>query len=140
MRRPLAVALTGGIAAGKSEALLAFARHGAVTASSDEVNVQILEVDAERRRLSLSLKRVEDGMQVQPKPGEDAPPPALDLSEDVFTEEPAADEAEEAEEAEEAAEAVSAEPVAEEPVAEADAVEEPEAAADEPSDEDPAAA
>jgi len=35
--RPLAVALTGGIAAGKSEALRAFARHGAVVASSDEV-------------------------------------------------------------------------------------------------------
>ena len=35
--RPLAVALTGGIAAGKSEALQAFARHGAATASSDEV-------------------------------------------------------------------------------------------------------
>jgi dephospho-CoA kinase len=35
--RPIAVALTGGIAAGKSEALAAFARHGAATASSDEV-------------------------------------------------------------------------------------------------------
>lgn len=35
--RPLAVALTGGIAAGKSEALRAFARHGAATISSDEV-------------------------------------------------------------------------------------------------------
>jgi small subunit ribosomal protein S1 len=49
--------------------------------------VRILEVDAERRRLSLSLKRVEDGMPVQPAPGEDAPPPALDLSEDVFADE-----------------------------------------------------
>jgi len=35
--RPLAVALTGGIAAGKSEALEAFARHGAATVSSDEI-------------------------------------------------------------------------------------------------------
>jgi dephospho-CoA kinase len=35
--RPLAVALTGGIAAGKSEALGAFARHGAAVISSDEV-------------------------------------------------------------------------------------------------------
>jgi dephospho-CoA kinase len=35
--RPLAVALTGGIAAGKSEALRAFARHGAATVSSDEL-------------------------------------------------------------------------------------------------------
>jgi dephospho-CoA kinase len=37
MKRPLAVALTGGIAAGKSEALRAFARHGAAVLSSDEV-------------------------------------------------------------------------------------------------------
>jgi dephospho-CoA kinase len=37
VRRPIAVALTGGIAAGKSEALAAFARHGAATASSDQV-------------------------------------------------------------------------------------------------------
>jgi dephospho-CoA kinase len=36
-RRPLAVAITGGIGAGKSEALAAFARHGAETISSDEV-------------------------------------------------------------------------------------------------------
>jgi dephospho-CoA kinase len=35
--RPLAVAVTGGIAAGKSEALRAFARHGAAVVSSDEV-------------------------------------------------------------------------------------------------------
>lgn len=35
MPRPVAVALTGGIAAGKSEALAAFARHGAAVASSD---------------------------------------------------------------------------------------------------------
>jgi dephospho-CoA kinase len=37
VRRPLAVALTGGIAAGKSEALRSFARHGAAVISSDEV-------------------------------------------------------------------------------------------------------
>jgi dephospho-CoA kinase len=37
MKRPLAVALTGGIAAGKSEALRAFARHGAAVISSDDV-------------------------------------------------------------------------------------------------------
>jgi len=61
-----------------------------VVSQGDEVNVRILEVDAERRRLSLSLKRVEEGMPVQPKPGDDAPPPALDLSEDVFSDEPAA--------------------------------------------------
>jgi dephospho-CoA kinase len=37
VRRPLAVAVTGGIAAGKSEALRAFARHGAAVISSDDV-------------------------------------------------------------------------------------------------------
>jgi dephospho-CoA kinase len=37
VQRPLAVALTGGIAAGKTEALNAFARHGAAVISSDDV-------------------------------------------------------------------------------------------------------
>jgi dephospho-CoA kinase len=37
VKRPLAVALTGGIAAGKSETLRAFARHGAAVISSDDV-------------------------------------------------------------------------------------------------------
>jgi dephospho-CoA kinase len=35
--RPIAVAITGGIGAGKTEALRAFARHGAATVSSDEI-------------------------------------------------------------------------------------------------------
>jgi dephospho-CoA kinase len=47
-KRPLAVAITGGIGAGKSEALAAFARHGAATISSDEV-VHDLYRDAEVR-------------------------------------------------------------------------------------------
>ena len=37
MSRPVSVAITGGIGAGKSEALAAFARHGAATVSSDEI-------------------------------------------------------------------------------------------------------
>ena len=37
MARPVALAITGGIGAGKSEALRAFARHGAATVSSDEI-------------------------------------------------------------------------------------------------------
>jgi dephospho-CoA kinase len=37
VKRPVSVALTGGIAAGKSEALQAFARHGAAVISSDDV-------------------------------------------------------------------------------------------------------
>jgi len=47
--RPLAVALTGGIAAGKSEALASFARHGAATASSDAIVHDLLAEDAEAR-------------------------------------------------------------------------------------------
>jgi dephospho-CoA kinase len=40
--RPLAVAITGGIGAGKSEALAAFGRHGAATISSDEIVHRLL--------------------------------------------------------------------------------------------------
>jgi small subunit ribosomal protein S1 len=58
-----------------------------VVSQGDLVNVKIIEVDAERRRLSLSLKRIEDGEETQPLP-EGAEPlrPAIDLSEDVFAE------------------------------------------------------
>jgi dephospho-CoA kinase len=49
VQRPVTVALTGGIAAGKSEALAAFARHGAATASSDEfVHTLLAEDDGVR--------------------------------------------------------------------------------------------
>ena len=47
--RPVTVAVTGGIAAGKSEALAAFARHGAATASSDAVVHDLLAHDEEVR-------------------------------------------------------------------------------------------
>ena len=67
-----------------------------IVSQGDQVNVRILEVDADRRRLSLSLKRVEDGMPVQPGPGEDAEPPALGLSDEVFADEVPAAEALEA--------------------------------------------
>lgn len=50
MRRPVAVALTGGIGAGKSEALRAFARHGAATISSDEIVHELLRSDEEAKR------------------------------------------------------------------------------------------
>jgi dephospho-CoA kinase len=43
--RPVAVAITGGIGAGKSEALLAFGRHGAATVSSDEIVHHLLRRD-----------------------------------------------------------------------------------------------
>jgi dephospho-CoA kinase len=47
--RPIKVAITGGIAAGKSEALAAFARHGAATASSDAVVHDLLAQDEDVR-------------------------------------------------------------------------------------------
>ena len=91
-----------------------------VVSQGDAVNVLILEVDADRRRLSLSLKRVEEG--AEPLPRADGAEsvhvtPKLDLSEDVF---PAGAEAPEAEleaeaeaEVEPEAEVESAEPEAE---------------------------
>jgi small subunit ribosomal protein S1 len=57
-----------------------------VVSQGDSVRVKVIEVDAERRRLSLSLKRVEDGAPVR---SPDAPAAQLDLSEDVFPESPA---------------------------------------------------
>src|SRR5947199_7831867 len=59
-----------------------------VVSQGDEVKAKIIEVDGERRRLSLSLKRVEGGGVVAR--ADDAEPiegtPALDLSEEVFPE------------------------------------------------------
>jgi small subunit ribosomal protein S1 len=61
-----------------------------IVSQGDVVNVKIIEVDADRRRLSLSLKRVEETDEVQPRadgePLETPQPPRLDLSEDVFPE------------------------------------------------------
>ena len=48
---PLTIGLTGGIAAGKSEALKAFARLGAATLSSDAVVHELLESEPLRGRL-----------------------------------------------------------------------------------------
>jgi len=63
----------------------------------DEVKVKILEIDSERRRLSLSIKRVEG--QVLPRrtegvtdAGDLEDMPELGLSEDVFAEPPQAGE------------------------------------------------
>jgi dephospho-CoA kinase len=50
LSRPLAVAITGGIGAGKSEALAAFARHGAATVSSDVIVHRLLREDESVRR------------------------------------------------------------------------------------------
>jgi small subunit ribosomal protein S1 len=118
-----------------------------VVSQGDTVNVRILEVDAERRRLSLSLKRVEDGMPIQPKPGDEAAPPSIDLSENVFADEPVAaaaaveestDDGEPAADEAPAEEPTAAEEPAEEPTAAEEPAEEPavdEAPADEPAEE-----
>jgi dephospho-CoA kinase len=45
--RPVAVAITGGIGAGKSEALYAFQKAGAATVSSDEIVHHLLRSDAD---------------------------------------------------------------------------------------------
>jgi small subunit ribosomal protein S1 len=111
----------------------------------DDVKVKILEIDSERRRLSLSIKRVED--QILPRrelppvaEGEDTGAgdlenmPELGLSEDVFSGQPeAAAEAPEAEVAAEPEAEVTEEPEAEvaaEPEVEATPEPEAEAAAE----------
>ncbi len=72
-----------------------------VVSQGDVVNVKIIEVDADRRRLSLSLKRVDEGDDVQPRadgqPLETpapTPAPQIDLSDEVFADEPQSPDAE----------------------------------------------
>ena len=48
--RPIAVAITGGIGAGKSTALDSFRRHGAATVSSDEIVHHLLANDPDVKR------------------------------------------------------------------------------------------
>jgi small subunit ribosomal protein S1 len=108
-----------------------------VVSQGDTVNVRILEVDAERRRLSLSLKRVDEGMPVQPGAGEDAAPPTIDLSEDVFADDATALSSEDAVEAGALDESGVDEPEAEEsdaPEAESSADVQPTASTDEPAE------
>jgi len=64
-----------------------------VVSQGDVVPVLILEVDAERRRLSLSLKRVENGHRPAHADEPIEGTPHLDLSEDVFTDPQSAPEA-----------------------------------------------
>jgi small subunit ribosomal protein S1 len=82
-----------------------------VVSQGDPVNVLILEIDGDRRRLSLSLKRVEEGMQPLPRAdgGESVhTTPDLKLSEEAFPAGPAAVDVDEV---------PSAEAVADEPAA-----------------------
>jgi dephospho-CoA kinase len=69
---PLKIGLTGGIAAGKSEALKAFARLGAATLSSDAVVHELLESEPLRERLAerWGLEVIADGAVNRAKVGE----------------------------------------------------------------------
>ena len=115
-----------------------------VVSQGDLVRVAVLEIDAERRRLSLSMKRVEGGPVVI-----EAAPPSAAGEEEELSDEPVGEPADEPVAELEGEEAVAGEePVGEEPEAEpegeetlvdeAEPVEEPEAEAepvDEPVDE-----
>jgi dephospho-CoA kinase len=76
-RRPLAVAITGGIGAGKSAALAAFRRHGAATVSSDEIVHQLLATDDDVR--DALVARLGDGVL-----GKDGRPDREAIAEIVF--------------------------------------------------------
>jgi small subunit ribosomal protein S1 len=108
-----------------------------VVEPGDEVKVKILEIDEERRRLSLSLKRVEgqvlERRELPPEEGQEVGDvPDLGLSEEVFAQngEPPAEASDETAEA--PAEAPEATEVAEPPEAPAEAPEAPPAEAGEP--------
>ncbi len=58
-RPPIAVAITGGIGAGKSEALAAFQRQGAATVSSDQIVHELLRRDEVR---ALIVQRFGNGV------------------------------------------------------------------------------
>jgi small subunit ribosomal protein S1 len=112
-----------------------------IVAQGDDVKVLILEIDGERRRLSLSLKRVEGGRAISEEEAAHltghielpddyaAAAPAPELHEADEAEEPVAESSEDAAEGD--AEAID-EDLAEEPVAEAEPAVEAEA---EPADE-----
>jgi len=111
-----------------------------VVQQGQDVNVKIVEIDPERRRLSLSLRRVEPDEPVKhidmgtPGPAAEPAVPELGLSEEVFADTPAEPEAEPEAEAE-----AVAEPEAEAPESEPEPEPAPEVAA-EPEPEPEAAA
>jgi dephospho-CoA kinase len=82
--RPVAVAITGGIGAGKSEALAAFRRHGAATVSSDEIVHHLLATDEGVKRAL--VERFGDGVL-----GEDGRPERVRIAEIVFADRDALD-------------------------------------------------
>ena len=60
LARPIAVAITGGIGAGKSTVLAAFRAHGAATVSSDEIVHHLLRADLDVR--SALVERFGEGI------------------------------------------------------------------------------
>ena len=77
MSRPIAVAITGGIGAGKSTALAAFRAHGAATVSSDEIVHHLLRTDLGVR--AALVERFGDGIL-----GEDGIPDRARIAAIVF--------------------------------------------------------
>jgi dephospho-CoA kinase len=77
LSRPIAVAITGGIGAGKSAALAAFRAHGAATVSSDEIVHHLLRTDPDVRRAL--VERFGDGIL-----GEDGAPVRARIAAVVF--------------------------------------------------------
>jgi small subunit ribosomal protein S1 len=115
-----------------------------VVQNGQDVLVKIIEIDAERRRLSLSIKRVEEEDEVQPLlvlEGVPIPRPIAPPADDSEAPELAADESE----GDDAGEPVAADaPDTPEAAAEAEVADAPEAAAEAPAgeaaaDEEPAA-
>ena len=84
MPRPLAVAITGGIGAGKSTALESFRQHGAATVSSDEIVHHLLATDPEVKR-TLVERFGEEIL------GEDGSPDRERIAYKVFRDRPALD-------------------------------------------------
>jgi small subunit ribosomal protein S1 len=118
-----------------------------VVQQGEEHPVKVIEIDPERRRLSLSIKRVEEGetaRRLQLEDGTTVAPPAeepvpdLGLSEEVFAQADAEAAAEPVVEESAVEEPVAEEPVADEPAAEEPAVEDDAPAEDEPVAEEPA--
>jgi dephospho-CoA kinase len=75
--RPVAVAITGSIGAGKSAALASFRAHGAATVSSDEIVHHLLATDPEVK--SALVERLGEGVL-----GEDGRPDRARIAQAVF--------------------------------------------------------
>ena len=77
MARPVAVAITGSIGAGKSAALASFRAHGAATVSSDEIVHHLLATDPEVK--AALVERLGEGVL-----GEDGRPDRARIAQAVF--------------------------------------------------------